>query len=183
MQGIRDLYRYGQQNIEVLDKIKSALDEIRDLGKNSCRIYWLFEGVSNARHSWYSCIKITRDLSFLSCMDFQRKITYSKKKGSGFLSCYYCYVSQKICVDGYKTKGESCTGWKHIILSVAKAILTDNRLIDRIYERVAKRQFKDEDDYINWLGQKQRLLIGGHEMSNVMAVFKEVLLWREEEII
>jgi hypothetical protein len=111
-------------------------------------------------------------------MDFQGQINYKKDPQARFLSCYYCHVSQALCSDGYKTKGESCRRWKHTVIPVALAAITEADLWLRIRE-AAGRDFKGREDYGDWLGRKHGKLICGQEMTNAMAVFALALKWRE----
>ncbi|KAL2208332.1 P-loop containing nucleoside triphosphate hydrolase protein, partial [Sarocladium strictum] len=71
--------------------------------------------------------------------------------------CFYCYVSQSLCTEGFKSKGASCR-WKHIQLT--------------------GREFKGEEDFYGWLGRKHAKLVCGEEMTNAMAVFNLMVEWR-----
>lgn len=170
----------GRKVARGLEEMQTALEEIKALGtKDGCRICWVFAGVKGVGHSWWSCTEIEESLSFESCMAFQRKIDYRRDKHAQFLSCFYCHVSQKLCLDGFKTKGMTCQ-WKHIIIPAALAATTEADIWDRVC-KLAGKEFKGEADYNNWLACKHKKLICGLEMTNAMAVFEAILQWRVEK--
>jgi hypothetical protein len=110
-----------------LEQMEAALKEVEELGKLSCRICWMFKGADAAGHPWGQCDELDERLSFMGCMTFQGSIDYQRDPQARFLSCFYCHVSQELCVDGFQSKGTSCR-WKHIVLLVALAASTDKGL-------------------------------------------------------
>lgn len=182
-QGLIMSQEYTKRTARGMEQLEHALEEIEELeGKLGCRICWIFEGAKEARHQWYTCERTDETLSFLSCMEFQGKINYRRDPQARFLSCFYCHLSQKLCKDGYQTKGATCR-WKHVVLPAALAVTTERGLWERIQEKLAGREFKGLDDYQDWLGRKHPKLVCGQEMTNAMAVFSLLLAWRVEENI
>lgn len=110
-------------------------------------------------------------------MDFQRLINYKKDPYTKFLSCFYCYISQELCRDGYKTKGALCQS-KHAVIPITLAVIMEVDIWLQI-QAAASRDFKGRDNYRDWLGRKHSNLICGQEMTNAMAVFDIVLRWRQ----
>lgn len=162
-----------------LERLEIALEEVQQLGQLGCRICWMFEGrVAALGHQWTACPRIDEKLTFLACMDFQRQIDYRRDRQAQFLSCFYCHVSQEICVDGYRTKGATCQA-KHAVIPVALAAETEDSLWPRVQE-LAGKEIVGGAAYAEWLGRKHRKLVCGQEMTNAMAVFNLVLEWRAE---
>ena len=180
-QGLVMSREYTKRAARGMEQLLSALEEIEELGgKLGCRMCWMFEGAKEARHQWHTCKRTDECLSFLSCMDFQGKINYRRDPQARFLSCFYCHLTQRLCVDGYQTKGATCR-WKHVILPLALASTTEPALWDGIQTKLAGREFKGLGDYQDWLGRKHPKLVCGQEMTNAMAVFNLILAWRREE--
>jgi superfamily II DNA helicase RecQ len=175
-QGLIMAEEYGKRAARGLAKIEAALEEVRELDKQGCRACWLFEGSDAARHSWYTCGQLEASLTFGESMKFQRMVDYKKDRQAGFLSCWYCHVSQELCRDGFKSGGGSCR-WKHTVIPVALAACSEESLLT-VLEGLAGREFKGQADYAGWLGRKHGKLVYGHEMTNAMAAFCAVVTWR-----
>ncbi|KAL2211173.1 hypothetical protein CC79DRAFT_1347853 [Sarocladium strictum] len=146
-------------NCEQESRLESALEEIEELGKPSCRVCWMFKGAMGARHRWYDCAKVDESLSFRH-----------------YIICFYCYVSQSLCTKGFKSKGASCR-WKHVVMPVALAAATKESLWEQV-QQLAGREFKGEEDFCGWLRRKHAKLVCGEEITNAMAVFNLVVEWR-----
>ena len=180
-QGIIASAASGRRAARGLERIEAALEEVQALGKQACRICWLFDGAAAAGHSWYECGQVEDSLTFKACMEFQGGINYRRDPQARFLSCFHCHVSQELCQEGYKTKGASCQ-WRHIVIPMALAATAEPGLWDRV-RQVAGRDFQDRADYQGWLGRKHSRPIHGHEMTNAMAVFAMMAEWRVEQKI
>jgi hypothetical protein len=156
--------------------MEAALEEVKELGQWGCRICWMFKGHKRAQHSWMECSEIEECLSFHGCMGFQGSINYRRDRQAQFLSCFYCHVSQELCLDGYKSRGATCR-WKHVVIPVALAVCSDEGLWGQVQE-LAGRELAGEKEYAEWLERKHSKLVCGQEMSNAMAVFDLVVKWR-----
>lgn len=132
---------------------------MQELGKLACRVCWMFEGAQAAKHSWYGCGQLKESLTLEECMKFQRGVDYRKDAQAKFLSCFYCHVSQSLCVHGYQTWGSKCQ-WKHIVIPVAFASCHGEGLWVRVQE-LAGRELRGQREYLSWLGRKYSRLICG----------------------
>lgn len=180
-EGIIASAAYGRRAARGMERIEAALNEVQELGKEACRICWIFEGARAAKHSWHDCSEVEESLMFEGCMKFQRGVDYRKDRQAKFLSCFYCHVSQSLCSDGYQTQGSKCR-WKHIVMPVAFAACHNEGLWVRVRELAGRElagwELCGQEEYVSWLGCKYRGLICGQEMTNAMAVFNLVLDWR-----
>ncbi|RFU71790.1 recq family helicase, partial [Trichoderma arundinaceum] len=150
-QGIIASAAYGRRAARGMERMEAALNEVLELGKEACRICWMFKGAKAATHSWHNCGQLEETLTFEGCMKFQCRVDYRKDAQAKFLSCFYCHVSQVLCPDGYQTRGSKCQ-WKHVVIPVAFAACHDKGLWVRVQEELAGRELCGQQEYISWLG-------------------------------
>ena len=181
LEGVLAMAAHGTKSAIGLERIEAALSEVAALGAAACRPCWVFEGSSSAQHSWYTCGELEESLSFSANMEFMRRIDYRKDPRARFLSCFHCHVSQKLCTDGYQTKGTSCK-WKQVVIPVALAACHDDDLWEEV-QRLAGKELRGHKEYAAWLSSRHAKPLYGHEITNAIAVFDLVIDWRIKEAI
>jgi superfamily II DNA helicase RecQ len=199
------LQAQGQQSSRELAAIEGALEQIDGLalglglgkaGRMGCRPCWVLYGAAEARHSWYRCPRLEGGEaegteaaataqgkpcipSFADAMQFQGGIRYKGGRQGQCLSCFYCHLSQALCLEGYKDQGRSCR-YKHIVLPVAFIIFLQPGIRYLVERDIIRRVLRDKIDYQDWLGQRHLQLVGGIEMTNAMAVFSWLIQQQQQ---
>ncbi|KAG0648381.1 DEAD-box ATP-dependent RNA helicase 21 [Hyphodiscus hymeniophilus] len=165
----RGLEQIEAARVKVPKFLLSEIKEVRELGQWGCRICWMFKGREGAQHTWMECSEIEECLSFQGCLGFQGRINYRRGRQAQFLSCFYCHVSQELCLDGHKSRGTT----------MALAVCADEGLWKQVQE-LAGRELAGEKEYAEWLELKHSKLVCGQEMTKALAVFDLVVRWRIE---
>jgi superfamily II DNA helicase RecQ len=108
-QGLIQSQAYRRTVAQGLERMETALEEVEELGRWGCRVCWVFQGAAEAaRHKWGECSESSEGLNFAGCIAVQGQLNYRRDAQARFLSCFYCYVSQALCVDGFASKGAQC---------------------------------------------------------------------------